>query len=65
MFKTGSAQMEPYAEDILREISSILNEVPIDCHYRAIRIPARSPAARRAIAIGSCLPIRPMRRGAP
>jgi chemotaxis protein MotB len=28
MFKSGSAQMEPYARDILEELAAILNEVP-------------------------------------
>lgn len=72
MFKSGSAQMEPYAADILRELAGILNDVPnklsLSGHTDATALGAptgytnwelsadRSNASRRQLVAGGLQP---------
>ncbi len=64
MFKTGSAEVEPYMRDILRAIAPVLNGIPnrisLAGHTDDFPFPTRT--AKKATATGNYPPIAPMLR---
>lgn len=62
MFKTGSAEVEPYMRDILRAIAPVLNGIPnrISLSGHTDDYPTRM--VRKGTATGNCLPIAQMHR---
>lgn len=60
MFRTGSADVEPYMRDILRAIAPVLNGIPNRISLSGHTDDFPTPAVRKDIATGSFLPIGPM-----
>lgn len=57
MFRTGSADVEPYMRDILRAIAPVLNGIPNRISLQVIPMISPTPAVRKDIATGSFLPL--------
>lgn len=60
MFRTGSADVEPYMRDILRAIAPVLNGIPNRISLSGHTDDFPTPAVRKVTATGSFLPIVPM-----
>lgn len=64
MFKTGSAEVEPYMRDILRAIAPVLNGIPNRISLSGHTDDFPTPVGRRDTATGNFLPTVPTPRAA-
>lgn len=62
MFKTGSAEVEPYMRDILRAIAPVLNGILTGSAFPVTRMITLTRMVRKGTATGNCLPIAQMLR---